>query len=406
MLVQTQASTIETQASSLIGNLLGNKSSSNNPTTVTKKLDLSQPIPVNGKLAATAPTPFTNNLTKLGVDRIKNYRLFYPQSWKPTLNPYANVATEVIGDWLKELKIIKDFDTLRLFQEERPDLYGGYSFPLIGFERFTTITKSLVLWIMFDDLAIENENSRKYWTDNNLSLDDYLIALHNGYLSPNADPFLRAWWEIGQSFAEKMSKQWQNSFAKEFVDWVRQSIKEYELYTEMTRSGRFPDINTYFNIRSASVAMIPTCALIEYAEEFELPDEVKNHLVIKTMHELATKIVFLSNDIFSLEKDMINQWPNSVTVIQNEYKLSLDDALNTTVDLHNKCVFSFIDLESNIPSFGNKIDPFLHGYIEKLKFMCRGFTEFELVAERYRWKHHLAPGKVPFKVSVASFANG
>jgi len=403
MQVQTQASTIKSRASSLVSNFFGNKSSSNNPATVTKKLDLSQPIPVNSKLAATDSTPFTNNLTKLSVDRIKNYRLLYPLSWKPTLNPHATTASKVIGDWLKELTIVKDEQTLKIFEEERADLYGGYPFPFTCLERYTPIAKALVLWILFDDLVIEN--SQNYWERNNLSIDDYFIALSDGYLSPNADPFLHAWWELGESFGAEMSQGWRNLFATEYIDWARESIREYQLHTKIAKSGRLPDLNTYIDLRTYSIGMKPAYYLIEYGEGFELPNQVRNHPIMSALRELATKIVYLGNDIIGLEKDIVAEWPNIVTVIQQEYGITLSEAVHRAVDMHNECVFDFVDLESKLPSFGNEIDPFIHSYLQGVKFMSRGFMEFTAGAERYQWKSKLAPGKVPFKVSIASFVN-
>lgn len=420
--MQLQANTLASEGDQLI-----NKSNSAASAPVNNKLNPAAPAPTNNKLNSTASLAvnnksngtaaipannklnqadqklFSNKLAKIGIDRIKNNRLFYPQSWTPTLNPYATPATKVIGDWLMELKIIRNQETLQIFQEERADLYGGYSFSCAKFERFTTVTKFLVLWILFDDLAIEN--SKSYWQENNLSLDDYATALRGGSLSPNADPFLRAWWELGQCLSAKMSQKWLDSFADEFVHWAKQSIKEYDLCTSLRKVGRLPDLDTYFNIRFDSVGALSTMDLIEYAEEFELPDQVKNNQVFRTLRELATNIIFLANDIFSLEKDMIAQWPNSVTVVQQEYGLTLSEALHRTVDIHNEYVFSFIDVEKKLPSFGDEIDPFVHTYIERIKLMCRGFTEFESIAERYQWKHQLAPGKAPFEVSVASFTN-
>lgn len=403
MQVQTQASTIKSKASTLVRRFLGNKSSSNNPATVTKKLDLSQPIPVNSKLAATDPTPFTNNLTNLSVDRIKNYSLLYPLSWKTTLNPYATTASKKTGDWLKELAIVKDQQTLKIFEEERADLYGGYSFPLATPEKLTLITKFLSFWILFDDLAIETPQN--YWQENSLSLDDYLVSLRDGDLSFNADPFLRAWWELFESCGTERSQQWRNNFAIEFLNWVRQSVKEYELYTKLKQSGRLPDLNTYMNLRSYTIGVRPTDYLIEYSEGFELPDEVRNHSVMRILQELVIKITFLFNDILGLEKDLIDGWPNAVTVIQQEYGLTLSEALRRAVDIHNECVFNFVDLESRLPSFGDEIDPIVQIYIERTKFVCRGLSEFTAGAERYQWKSKLAPGKVPFKVSIASFVN-
>jgi len=418
---------VQTNTSAPDSNLFANKSNQTTTTPVNNKLNSTAPTPFNNKSNSTAPTPvnnklnstaatpinnklnqsdralFTNTSVKLSSAQIKNHRLFYPLSWKPNLNPYASTMIQIMGNWLTELKIIKDQETLKIFEEERADLYGGYPFPSANFRKLTGATKFLVLWVMFDDVAVESCDD--YWETSNVSIQDYIEALRGGILSDNKDVFLRAWWEVGQCFAKDMSQKWRDRMANSIARWLRETIRERETYAALKKFGRLPDLRTYLDIRSTSVGVLETFYLIEYAEDFELPDEVHNHPSIKALHELGTKLIILSNDIVSLEKDMLSGWPNTVNIIQQEYGLTLSEALAQTVELHNDCVSSFIDIESKIPSFGSQIDTFVRAYVKGMRFVVRGIAEFQCGAERYQWKRELAPGKAPFAVSLASFVD-
>ncbi len=411
----TAASQVKNKLNSTPATSIKNTLNSTATTSVKNKLNSTVTTPANNKLNRPVSTPvnnkstsfdrdlFTNTSAKLNTAQIKNHRLFYPLSWKPTLNPYASTMIQEMADWLTELEILKDRETVKILQEERADLYGGYPFPFASFKKLKGLTKFLALWMVFDDVAIESSND--YWETNNVSIEDYIEAMRGGSLSENTDVFLRAWWEVGQCFAESMSQKWLDRMANNFAHWLRETIRERETYTALKNAGKLPDLNTYFGIRCTSVGVLETLHLIEYAGDFELPDEVHNHPIIKALHELGTKLIFLSNDIVGLEKDLRSGWPNTVTILQQEYGLTLSDALTQAVELHNDCVFSFIDAESKIPSFGREIDPFVRGYVEGMRFVVRGIAQYQYDAERYQWKRELAPGKAPFAVSLASFVD-
>jgi len=424
---QTTTTSVNNKLNSTAPTPVNNKSNSTAPTPVNNKLNSTAPTTVNNKLNSTAPTPINNNLNstvptpinnklnssdralfintsaKLNSAQIKNHRLFYPLSWKPDLNPYAPTMNQVMADWLTELKIIKDQETLKIVEEERADIYGGYPFPSASFEKLTGVTKFLVLWIIFDDVAIESCDN--YWEANNVSIQDYIDAIRGNDLADDTDIFLRAWWEVGQYFAKNMSQKWRDRMANNIAKWLRETIRERETYAALRKCGKLPDLSTYLDIRCTSVGVVETLHLVEYVEDFELPDEVHNHPSIKALHELGTKLIILSNDIVSLEKDMRSGWPNTVNIIQQEYGLTLSEALAQTVELHNDCVSSFIDIESKIPSFGSQIDTFVRAYVKGMRFVVRGIAEFQCGAERYQWKRELAPGKAPFAVSLASFVD-
>ncbi len=330
-------------------------------------------------------------------------RLLYPPSWGPKLSPYAGAMSAVIADWLISLNIIQDGPTRQLYEEERADLYGGYPYSSASFDRLIVASKFLVLWIPFDDIVTEGD--RDYWRRSGLSIHNYGEALRGGELAPNADRFLRAWWEIGQSFVPTMSQRWRDRLAHGFQKWLEYTVREHEIYEPLRHQDKLPDLSTYIHVRTVTVGADATFDLIEYVEGFELPEKAKTCGEVNALHALAIKIIFLVNDIFSLEKDLEANWPNIVTVIRQQFKLGLFEALEAAVDLHNESVSAFLDLERSLPSFGPGIDSFLQSYVSKLHFVIRGLTEFQLHAERYRWKEQLAPERIRHRITVASFSD-
>jgi hypothetical protein len=336
------------------------------------------------------------------IDQVKHLRLLYPQSWKPVLNPHAQAANRVATEFFQKAGIVTDENTLRMLQEERADLYSGYPYPTANFEQLVTLTEFLALWIIFDDLV--TENSGNYWRKYNLSVEDYVLALRTGELSPNADPFLRAWWNICRRFSN-MSQRWRDRLADRFGDWIRGALEEKELVRLMNEPGQMVPLQKYLDTRTYSVGAMPTFYFIEYVEGFELPEEVRQNDVMRALHTLGSQILLLGNDVISLEKDIESGWINPVVLEQKNRRLSLIEAVESVVNLHNQTVFDFLALEKKLPSFGPEVDPFVRLYVHLMHFVIRGLAEWQMGAERYHWKRGLAPGRSPVRVSMASFAD-
>src|SRR6185295_14112776 len=62
------------------------------------------------------------------------------------------------------------------------------------------------------------------------------------------------------------------------------------------------------------IGMFPTFHLIEYAEGFELPDELHAHPAVVELKRLASRLVGMGNDLGGLAKDIRNRWLNLVLV--------------------------------------------------------------------------------------------
>ncbi len=79
---------------------------------------------------------------------------------------------------------------------------------------------------------------------------------------------------------------------------------------------------------------------------------------------IANNVISWSNDIIGLEIEMKRRdVHNLVLVLQQEYQLTLQEAINRAAELCNEEVRKFMDLESCRPSFGPVTDPKLQHYV-------------------------------------------
>ncbi len=60
-------------------------------------------------------------------------------------------------------------------------------------------------------------------------------------------------------------------------------------------AGEVPDLESYIDVRRDTSGCKPVFDLIEYAMDFELPEEVVNHPVIKALNQGTNDLVTWSN---------------------------------------------------------------------------------------------------------------
>jgi 5-epi-alpha-selinene synthase len=121
-------------------------------------------------------------------------------------------------------------------------------------------------------------------------------------------------------------------------------------------------------------------------DQISLPPEVFEHPIVKRLELATVNIIAWSNDLFSFNKEMKvghNNF-NLVTVLQQEYQISLQQAFDHAADLHNTEVQLFIDLSAQVPSFGAEIDANLERYLLGLRFWIRANLDWSAGTERYK----------------------
>src|SRR5690606_24519496 len=97
------------------------------------------------------------------------------------------------------------------------------------------------------------------------------------------------------------------------VEWLQQFIfvtlqhlksTTYTLEDILKMRGGDP-IQQYMDLRVLDCGMRPTIRLIEFVNDFYLPQEIKSHPFIRSVEEPTANIAGLMNDIFSYEKEVI-----------------------------------------------------------------------------------------------------
>ncbi|MFF3381228.1 terpene synthase family protein [Streptomyces sp. NPDC002680] len=212
------------------------------------------------------------------------------------------------------------------------------SYPSATGPHLNTISKFLGLWFAFDDPA-EGVGTGGRETKAGPAL---VGELERGALE--GDPFLSAWWELGQDFKHTMSPQWRKRFSGHFEAWMYSVEDEADLSTR-ARKGQPPRLHEYFPVRSYSVGIDNWIDLIEYTQGRELPVDFFSDPHVREIWQLARVLHILDNDLHGITKDMDDSWLNAVFSIAHERDLSWVDGAAEAARLHEDLLGRFLHIE-------------------------------------------------------------
>lgn len=303
----------------------------------------------------------------------KQFKLLVPRHWKPevAVNKNAKRIEEATLAWFGELGCTeRQIAKVRKFQ---PSLYMGMSFPLAGEEEALLISKYLSLWLLWDDVAIENQQNA------------WKISAHHvlsGELPASATIFDIGWWTLLRQLATTMSPAWIERLCQSMATWSDAALHEARL-SQQWNAGARVTLAEALQSRIDTIGMYATAYLVEYAIGFELPKSFHDHPTVKRIKTLSNKIVGLGNEIFSFAKDYAQDYINVISALRKERSVSMAVALRRIVDMHNDTLIEFDFLASSLPSFGPACDAQVATWLQWLRYCCVGFSVWESVAPRY-----------------------
>ncbi|PCH35247.1 terpenoid synthase [Wolfiporia cocos MD-104 SS10] len=149
-------------------------------------------------------------------------------------------------------------------------------------------------------------------------------------------------------------------------------------------NGVVPDLESYIAIRRDTSGCKPCWALIEYANNLDLPWEVMDHPVIRGLGEAANDLVTWSNDVFSYNVEQSKgDTHNMIVVVMRQEGLDLQAAVDFVGDLCKQSIDRFHLLRENLPSWGSELDAQVEIYVDGLADWITGSLKWSFESERY-----------------------
>jgi hypothetical protein len=155
-----------------------------------------------------------------------------------------------------------------------------------------------------------------------------------------------------EEFRRYVPQFWIDRMALSYWQYMHYGLMEEIAFR---RRGIYPSVYRCRMIRMHSIGMRPFGDQLEPALGVLLPVDVFNHPVIQRLRDLQACVVFLQNDVNTLRKELAlgqNEVLNQVLCIRHHREVSLQDAVDETVAMHDQDVEEMWSLQQCLPDFG------------------------------------------------------
>ncbi|WNG51228.1 hypothetical protein F0U60_49170 [Archangium minus] len=282
-----------------------------------------------------------------------------------------------------EVKLLpKEPSRVKRFDASQFGLLTAYTYPKGTRERLELCNDWHVWLFLFDDEADEQKEVGQRPEYLQAYVEACLKVLRGGPLRSRATPLERFTHELHTRMCRLASDMWLERFARDAEDYLyRGTLPAARNWA----AGNVPELEPYIEQRAMDSAMYTAQDLVEFAQEGqELPEALFQLPLVQRMRHLCTRVVGLTNDLFSFEKEVLwhNNPNNFVYVLQVNRQLGLEEAIDEAISLINADTDAFIACEEELLASG-PVDPRVLSYVEGMKAWIHGNVRWSLVTGRY-----------------------
>ena len=241
-------------------------------------------------------------------------------------SPFAAQAEAAMRDFAQKWNI------LQLPNFNHYSTMSAFQFPTASLERLATIGKMSCLFFYIDDDCAVNNHLNKAnevladsmtATSKQEELASLGFIFRTGQLPSASTNLQRALYEVRQEFLA-MSDENTGYFSR-FLDSAEQYLLKHSrpsAFVEKAADGTI-DLQSYIAWREDDCGMCPHIDLIEFADDFTLPEAVITHPILQHLRRACARIGGLMNDIFSYYKEIVvegNRF-NLVNLISGKHRV-------------------------------------------------------------------------------------
>ncbi|KAF7318869.1 Terpene-synth-C domain-containing protein [Mycena chlorophos] len=273
------------------------------------------------------------------------------------------------GDNLQNPKIRARFHGLRA------GTLSSMCYPDAGYPQLRVCNDFLTYLFHIDNLS-DDMNNRGTRT----TADEVLNSLYHPHTYQGAARVGKMTRDYYKRMIVTAAPGTQQRFIETF-DMFFQSITEQ---AQDRAAGVIPDLESYIALRRDTSGCKPSFALIEYANNLNIPDEVMEHPLVASMTEAANDLVTWSNDVFSYNVEQSKgDTHNMIPVVMHEQGLSLQEAVDFVGEMCKQTIDRFCEDRASLPSWGAQIDREVAIYVDGLANWIVGSLHWSFLSERY-----------------------
>ncbi|KYC37214.1 hypothetical protein WA1_47180 [Scytonema hofmannii PCC 7110] len=314
--------------------------------------------------------------------------LFIPWLYVPfpeEINENAEAVEERTLEWAFKFKFIKGNQHYHHFRAAKYGQLVDRACPKATIENSVILSDLMTFFFLLDDQFDDQHNQAKVGSN-----PDKLRVVFSQLLDVMKQPSLYAT-DANPSLAG-LSDIWQRIYQRASSDLVERLLNDFQDYFETNiwqaenrARNIIPNLDTYIKTRRITCGFPWCLTLGEIVQEINLPSEVHEYDEVQTLFRLADHVCGWLNDIVSLEVELkCGEIHNLVLVLQQEYQLTLQEAVNRAAEMWTAELQAFMTLEQQLPSFGTAVDIELGRYIASMRYWMRATEHWQYQSERYR----------------------
>jgi hypothetical protein len=289
--------------------------------------------------------------------------------FSPAINPQVKEAANHTDAWVASFNL-HNGAAYRQYQEDNFAWLTARFYPKAELEQLKIANDFIVLLFALNDL-LDDQQTQMHLP----SLIEHFIAVSRDRDLPaagNTPPVLVAWANLWLRIEQVSSPGWRTLFNQRLTSLLQAALRGTTGETIQP-----PTVAQYMEERPCQAgAHVSTC-IIPIIEEISLPEEALLHPVLMELEQLSHKLLCWSSDLFSFNKAQAEGDDyNLVNLLQQERRLTLDEALLCAAAIHNTDMRRFVTLSTQIPGFDETTDKAVARYVEALRRHIRGNVDW------------------------------
>ncbi|KAI1478056.1 putative pentalenene synthase [Daldinia eschscholtzii] len=320
--------------------------------------------------------------------RLPNVMSLTPEFWFNEIQPDLEEVNTEIDKWLPSVDVAEEKKAKHRSRGNYA-LLAAVTYPRCKKEKLLTIAKFLY-WIFFwddeidtgGDLTEDREATLQCCKETNECIEDCFAAIPNYTPPPNTRGTISMLYPILKECREGLGPVSNARLQSELHAFINGVGKQQQVRQE----SLLPDPWYHFQIRSNDVGALPCITLTEYAMEFELPEYVRRHEAIEVIIDECVKLTTLLNDVLSFQKEFrVSQLENIVFLFMNKYNITLQAAIDKTLELIREHYNICMEAEKRLPwsKEDEKLNENIREYVKGCHLVPAGMVDWSYSCERY-----------------------
>ena len=288
----------------------------------------------------------------------------------------ARIEAEALARWTRYLGMHARHPVFEKLQRSHFARLLGGCHPTASRERMRTALDFLIWNFSWDD-QVDVGHLPVEWVRQQSELASRV--LHGAEPTLDSPPLLWLLASIRKRIAQRMPAEWMERFLLACDSYFHGTVLE----AEVRGAGTCLDVDGYIALRRLSVGTAMVFVQVEAIEGFVLPREVLAHPALRTLAETATDVIAWANDLFSLAQDLEDDFhPNLVFSLREERGLTLQQAIDAAVRMHDAAMCRFLEQQARLPSFGEH-DARVARFVTGMRRWIRANVDWSIQTGRY-----------------------